>query len=215
MGKRLVIKTVLICFGIFLILNSIVIAYVFKQYPLDLETHVSVMVATVDIAEGTVIGEIHLKAKEIQQSALDTSLATDLGQVIGKKAMVKIPRNDYVRTNALVTKNDWFKDDERILILPMNIEERLANLIQKGAYVDIRLKKETSDIVETILYKVKVEDVLDETGASLNSKSGMNSRTTYMELILDKAERQKIYSAKMAGKLIYELYCDETQKPAN
>jgi hypothetical protein len=123
--------------------------------------------------------------------------------------------NGYIRTRDLVSKNNWFKNDERIIILPMSIEERLANLIKKGTYVDIRLKKEASDIVETILYKLKVEDVLDETGVSLDSKSGMNSRTAYMKLVLNKDERQKIYTAEMAGKLIYELYCDETQKPIN
>jgi len=188
---------------------------VFKQYPLDVEKHVLVIVAAVDIDEGTVIEERHIKTKEIQQSASNLSLATDRGQVIGKKARVKILRNDYVRTNVLNAKKDWFQDDERIIILPMSIEERLANLIQKGSYVDIRLKKEAIDVVETILYKVRVEDVLDETGTSLNSKSGMNSRTTYMKLILDKDERQKIYTATKTGKLIYELYCDETQKPVN
>jgi len=214
-GKRLVIKTALICFGIFLILSSTVFVYIFKQYPLDIEGHVLVVVAAVDINEGTVIEEKHIKTKEIQLSASNASLATDLGQVLGRKARAKIPRNDYVGAHALIAKNDWFKDDERIIILPMSIEERLANLIQKGSYVDIRLKKEPNDIVETILHKVKVEDILDETGTSLNSKSGMNSRTTYMELILDKDERQKIYTATMTGKLIYELYCDETQNPIN
>ncbi len=215
MGKRLVIKTTLICMGIFLILNSIVFAYIFKRYPLDLQTHISVVVAAVDIDEGTIIQEKHIKTKEIQLSASNALLATDVGQVLGKKAKDKIMKNEYLSTSTLIDKNNWFKDDERIIILPMSIEERLANLIKKGAYVDIRLKKEASDIVETILYKVKVEDVLDETGVSLDSKSGMNSRTAYMKLILDKDERQKIYTAKMAGKLIYELYCDDTQKPVN
>lgn len=213
MGKRLVIKTVLICFGILLILNSIVMVYIFKRYPLDLETYVLVMVAAVDINEGTIIEERHIKTKQMQLSALDTSLTTDIGQVIGKKAKTKIQRNNYLRINDLISKNEWYQEDERIIILPMSIEERLANLIHKGSYVDIRLKKDTSDIVETILYKVKVEDVLDETGTSLNLKSGMNSRTTYTKLVLDKEERQKIYTATMEGKLIYELYCDETQNP--
>ena len=131
---------------------------------------------------------------------------------MGKKAITNIQRNDYIRTNVLIAKKDWFKDNERIIILPTSVEERLANLIKKGSYIDIRLKKESSDIVETILYKVRVEDVLDETGTSVDSKSGINSRTTYMELVLDIDERQKLYTAKMAGKLIYELYCDEMQK---
>jgi len=214
-GKRLVIKTALICFGIFLILNSIALVYIFRQYPLDLEERISVMAAAVDIDEGTIIEEKHIKTKEIQNSASNNLLATEIGQVLGKKAITKIARNDYVRNTTLIAKENWFDDDERIIILPMSIEERLANLIQKGSYVDIRLKKEVSDIVETILYKVRVEDVLDESGTSLDSKTAMNSRTTYMQLVLDKDERQKIYTATSSGRLIYELYCDETQKPMN
>jgi len=214
-GKRLVIKTVLICFGIFLILNSMIFAYIFKKYPLDLEGRVSVVIAAVDIDEGAIIEEKQLKTKEIQQSASNNSLATNIGQVIGKKVTTKIQRSDYVRTDALIAKKDWYLNDERIIILPMSIEDRLANLIQKGSYIDILLKKEASEIVETILYKVRVEDVLDETGTSLDSKSGTNSKTTYMELVLDKNQRQNIYTATMAGKFIYELYCDETQKPDN
>lgn len=212
MGKRIVIKTALICFGIFLIINSIALVYIFKQYPLDVEGRISVVVAAVDIVEGAIIEEKHIKTKEIQQSASNNLLVTDIGQVIGKKTMTKITRNDYVRANTLKAKQDWFQDDERIIILPMSIEERLANLIQKGSYVDIRLKKEAGDIVETILYKVRVADVLDEAGTSVDSKSAMNSKTNYMQLVLDKDERQKIYTATSSGKLIYELYCDESQK---
>jgi Flp pilus assembly protein CpaB len=213
MSKRLIIKTTLICFGIFLILNTLIFTYLSKQYPLDSEEHILVPVAAVDIEQGTVIQEKQLKMKDIQKSASNSSIATNIGQIAGKKARSAIKRNDYIRDSDLVSKNNWFKDDERIIILPMSIEERLANLIIKGSYVDIRLKKESSDVVETILYKVKVEDLLDEMGHSLDSKSSMNTKTAYMELILDEKDRQKVYSATMLGKLIYELYCDETQKP--
>lgn len=212
MGRRLVIKTALICFGIFLIINSIALVYIFKQYPLDLDEHVSVVIAAVDIDEGTVIEKKHINTKEIQQSATNNLLLVDINQVIGTKATSKISRSDYVRSNSIMDKSEWFEDDERIIILPVNIEERLANLIQKGSFIDIRLKNEASDIVETILYKVRVEAVLDESGTAIDSKTGVNSKTAYMELILDKEERQKIYTAKTTGKLIYELYCDETQK---
>lgn len=215
MGKRIAIKTALICFGIFLVLNTLIFTYIFGKYPLDTEAHISVPVAAVDIKQGSVIQQMHIKRKQIPKSASNGSIATNIEQVVGKKAVSAIQRNDYIRTNDLVSKNNWFRDDERIIILPVSIEERLANLIKKGSYIDIRLKKEFIDAVETILYKVKVEDVLDEMGYSLDSKSTMNTKTAYMELILDEKERQKIYSATMSGKLIYELYCDETQKPAN
>ncbi|PYG89133.1 SAF domain-containing protein [Ruminiclostridium sufflavum DSM 19573] len=213
MGRRLIIKTALICFGIFLILNTIILTYIFKSYPLDIEEHVFVPAAAVDIKQGTVIQEKHLKIKEIPKSASSTAIAINIKQIIGKKAKSGIQKDDYIRSNDLVLRNSWYKDDERIIVLPMSIEERLANLIKKGTYVDIRLKKESSDVIDTILYKVRVEDILDETGCSLDSKSAMNTRTAYIELILNEEERQRIYSAEMEGKLIYELYCDEMQKP--
>jgi len=215
MVKRVIIKTILICFGVFMILSTIVSAYIFKKYPLDIEEHVSVVVADQDIEEGSVIGEKDVTTKEVPLSFSNSSMATNTGQVIGKKAGSKMQRNDYITVHDLISRENWFKDDERIIILPMSIEERLANLIKKGSYVDIRLKKEASDIIETILYKVKVEDILDEKGTPLNSKTGTNSRTAYMKLVLDKNKKQKIYTARAAGRLIYELYCDETQKPVN
>lgn len=213
MSKRLIIKTTLICIGIFLILNTLILTFIFKRYPLDFEEHIFIPVAAVDIQPGTIIQEEQLVLKEIPKSASNNSIATNISQVIGKKSTLEIKRNDYIRHSDLASKNNWFKDDERIIILPMSIEERLANLIKKGSYVDIRLKKESSDFVKTILYKVKVEDILDEMGCSLDSKSAMNSKTAYMELILNEEDRQKVYSAIVSGKLIYELYCDETQKP--
>ena len=215
MSKRLIIKTTLICFGIFLILNTLIFTFFLKKYPLDSEEHILVPVAAVDIDQGTVIQEKQLRMKDIQKSASNSTIAINIGQIIGKRAKTEIKRNDYIRDSDLISKNNWFKEDDRIIILPMSIEERLANLIKKGSYVDIRLKKESSAIVETILYKVKVEDVLDEMGNSLDSKASMNTKTAYMELILDEEDRQKIYSATMSGKLIYELYCDETQKSDN
>ncbi len=212
MSKRLIIKTTLICFGIFLILSTLIFTFLLKQYPLDSDEHILVPVAAVDIEQGTVIQEKQLKMKDIQKSASNSSIAINIGQIVGKRAKSEIWRNDYIRDRDLVSNNNWFKEDERIIILPMNIEERLANLIKKGSYVDIRLKEESKAVVETILYKVKVEDVLDEMGNSLDSKASMNTKTAYMELILDEEDRQKVYSATMSGKLIYELYCDETQK---
>lgn len=212
MGKRLVVKTVLICLGIFVILNALAVLYILKQYPIDFEEHISVVVAAVNIDEGTVIEKKHLTTKEIQLSASNNVLIKDISQIIGKKAISDIAKNDYIRSNSLLEKESWFLDDERIIVLPMNMEERLANLIQKGSYVDICLEKGQDYIVETILNKIRVQDVLDETGTPFSSNSAVNSNKAFMKLILDKDERQVIYSAKNRGKLIFELYCDESQK---
>jgi Flp pilus assembly protein CpaB len=212
MSKRLVIKTLLICIGAFLILDSVLFTYIFKKYPLDMEKHISVVVASADIKEGTVIEERYLRTKEIRESALNTSIETDMDSITGKKALTDIHKDDYIRSYDLLDKEDWYKDDERIIVLPVSMEERLANLIRKGSYVDIRLQKDIGEIIENVLYKVRVQDVLDETGTPLEAKSGVNSKTAYIKLILNNGQRQKIYSATRTGKLIYELYCDSTQK---
>lgn len=212
MSKRLVIKTVLVCVGLFLVFNSILFLYIFKKYPLDMERHVSVVVAGTDIREGEIIEQQWLKTKEIQQSALTDSMITEISQATGKKAKSDFSKNDYIISGDLIDKADLYKDDERIIVLPVSIEERLANLIGRGSYVDINLQREIGDLIEPVLSKIKVQDLLDEKGTPIDSKSGINSKTAYLKLILDKSRRQKIYSAKRAGKLVYELYCDETQK---
>lgn len=215
MVKRVIIKTVLICFGIFLILGTILCAYIFNKYPLDTEKHISVVVAAADVSEGAVIGEKDIEIKDIPLSVTNASMASSTEQVIGRKAGVKLQRYDYIRIQDLVSRENWYKEDERIIILPASIEERLANLIKKGSYVDIGLKRELGDSVEKILSRVKVEDVLDELGTSLDSKAGKNSRIAYMKFILNENERQKVYTARSAGKLIYELYCNDIQNSKN
>lgn len=211
MSKRIIIKTALICFGIFLILNSIALVYIFKKYPPDMEKYVPVVVAAADIEEGTVIENRHVKTKLVQQAAVSNSFLTNVNEVIGKKAGIKIDRSDYLRSNDLVEKNQWFREDDRIIVLPVSIEERMANLIRKGSYIDIGLRRDAGVSVESVLTEIKVQNMLDESGTPLDSIAGVNSRTAYMELVLDKVQREKIYAAITAGKLIYELYCENTQ----
>ncbi len=213
MSKRLIIKTVLICIGLFLIMDSALFAYIFTKYPINTQKIISVVVASADIKQGTVIEEHFLRKKEVYASAVSSNVETEVGNVAGKKALADIYKDDYIRSYELLEKIDWFKDDERIIVLPVSMEDRLANLIRKGSYVDIRLQKETGEATKDILYKIQVKDVLDDTGTTLDSKAAVNSKTAYLKLVLGKEERQKIYSASKNGKLIYELYCDNTQKP--
>ncbi|OPX45644.1 hypothetical protein CLHUN_05810 [Ruminiclostridium hungatei] len=211
MKKRIIIKTMLICIGIFLILDTLILTYTFKKYPLDLEEYIPAIIAASDIQPGTVIEPKHIRTKLIQYSAFNQSMEKDANMVIGKKVSRAIGRNDYLRKPDLIERDDWYSSDARIITVPVNIEERLANLIKRGSYIDIRIKRESSQMVETALKKVRVEDVLDENGNPIDAKAGVNSRTAYLKLILGEAERQKIYTSLTEGKLIYELYCDENQ----
>jgi len=211
LSKRIIIKTVLICVGIFLIINTAFLTYVFKKYPIDMETYVPAVIAVADIEPGTVIERRHVKTKLIQQSAFNDSMESDINSVIGKKAIHKIAKQDYFRNYNLIHKNQWFKPDERIIVLPVSIEERLANLIKQGSYIDILLRVDSSSTIEPVLKKVEVSDVLDENGNPIDSMTGINSKTAYMKLILDAQQRQRIYTCMTKGQFIYELYCDETQ----
>lgn len=42
----------------------------------------------------------------------------------------------------------------------------------------------------------------------------IGSKKAYAQVVLDIKQRDRLYVAAQYGKLIYELYCDNTQKPA-
>ena len=211
MGKRIAVKTALITIGIFLIVNSIVLFIVFKKYPIDSEKYVTVVVAIADLEPGTIIQQRHVRTKRIQLSASNEVMEKDISSVIGKKTAGRILKNDYLRYYDLVNKENWYASDDRIIIVPVNIEERLANLIKKNSYIDILLKSDATALIETILKKVKVEEMLDENGNPIDAIQGINSKTAYMKLVLGREDRQKIYTCNTKGQFIYELYCDENQ----
>ncbi len=211
MRKRIIIKTILITMGIFLILNTFILTYIFNKYPLDMEEYIPAIIAAGDIPSGTVIGSEHIRTKLIQHTAFNQSMEKDASMVIGKKVSRNISKSDYLRKSDLIHREDWFSSDARIITVPANIEERLANLIKRGSYIDILIKRESRPMLGTVLRKIRVEDVLDENGNSIDTKSGINSRTAYLMLVLKETERQKIYSSLAEGKLVYELYCDESQ----
>ena len=140
-------------------------------------------------------------------------MITDASGGVGKKALSRINAGDYIVGYNLLSKDNWFTDDEKIIILPMDIEGRLANLIKKGSLIDIKVVlSKTLSIPETVLSRVTVEDILDENGLSLGDSIG--SKKAYTKVVLNSEQRDKVYVASQLGKLIYELYCDSTQKPA-
>jgi hypothetical protein len=95
----------------------------------------------------------------------------------------------------------------------MDVEGRLANLIQKGSLIDIKVALEDRKAPpQTVLSKVFVEDILDENGLSLGENIG--SRKAYAKVVLDNTQRDRLYVAAQYGKLLYELYCNGAQEPA-
>lgn len=212
MNKRVVIKTVFICFGIFLLLCSAAVWSFMGRYELDTEKKYRVLVAKMPIEPGMVIDEGMLDFKTIKESAFNSYMVISRSGVEGMKSLVHISPGDYIRDYTLLPKEKWFKEDDRIIVLPMEVEERLANLIKKDTYIDIKLvHKDLKLVPQLVLTKVKVQDVLDESGVSLG-ESGANKKA-YACLILDEIQRNRLYTARELGSLIFELYCDAAQEP--
>lgn len=213
MNKRIIIKTALICFGVFLLISAVLIWIFSEKFEIDREKRIQVVVAKMPIQQGTVINREMIGIKTIRESSFNSHMLTDAGEVIGTKAAAQIGQEDYIRTYVLLSKDKWYKEDERIIVLPMEVEERLANLIRKGSYIDIKLApKEVKAVPKLVLSRVRVEDVLDENGVSLGSNGA--AKKAYARVVLDNRQRDRIYVAREMGKLIFELYCDTTQGSA-
>jgi Flagellar basal body P-ring biosynthesis protein len=213
MNKRLILKTAMICIGIFIIMTSLGIYYLLHNYEFDTEKKFQVLIASTDILPGDIINESMVSQRTIKNSSLNSYMITDTGKIIGKKALSRINTGDYIVNYNLLPKDKWHTDDEKIIILPMDIEARLANLIRKGSLIDIKVApNQALAIPETVLSKVTIEDILDENGLSLGNSLG--SKKAYAVVILNNEQRNKVYIASQIGKLIFELYCDNSQKPA-
>lgn len=213
MDKRIILKTVLVCLGIFLILTSAGIYFFSSKYELDTEKKYRVITAASDIPVGSVITDEMVTYKIIKESGYNAHMLQSSEQVVGMKALSPILKGDYIPAYDLLPPDKWYSADERIIILLMDVEGRLANLIKKGSLIDVKV--ELKDVIappQTVLSKVFVEDILDENGLSLGENIG--SKKAYAKVVLDKVQRDRVYVASQYGTLIYELYCSNTQKPS-
>lgn len=211
MNKRLIVKTVLICSGIFILLTSLLLWVIQSNVALAGEGTTEVVTAAVRIEKGTVITESMVVKKGIPADAKNSFMVSDINEVIGTKASDTTESGDYIRKYSLVKKEDWFKDDDRITVLPMEVEERMANLIRKNSYIDIKMiPKAGKKLPVSVLTKILVYDVIDENGVSLG-ETGVNKKA-YVKVILSGKQRDRLYAAKETGRLIYELYCNDDQK---
>ena len=210
MNKRIIIKTTLICIGIFLILSSAGIYFFSTKYELDKEEKHQVVIAAADISVGSIITENMVTEKTIKESGLTPHMLQNSEQVVGMKVLSPILKGDYIPQYNLLPSDKWHKDDDRTIILTVDMEERLANLIKKGSVIDIKvLPEERKTLPKLVLSRIMVSDVLDENG--LSSGDAIGNRKGYIVVVLDNQQRNRIYAAIQYGKLMYELYCDLTQ----
>ena len=210
-NKRLIIKTSLICFGVFMFLASLGAWLLVGKIVNAKDITVDVIVAGVKIEKGIIITEKMLTKKSIPIDSKNNFMVEQAKDIIGTKANITTEAGDYIRIYSLVNKENWFKEDDRITVLPMEVEERMANLIIKNSYIDIKMVPKTvKSLPISVLSKVRVDDVIDENGVSLGG-TGVNKKA-YVKVVLSKEQRDRLFTAREMGRLIYELYCDEGQK---
>lgn len=213
MNKRIILKTVLVCLGIFLILISASVYFFSTEYELDTEKKYKVIVAAADIPTGEVITNEMVAYRTIKESGYNMYMMQNSKQVVGIKTLVPIMKGDYISEYNLLPSEKWYKAEDRTIILTMDVEGRLVNLIKKGSLIDIKVERK--DIIappQIVLSKVFVEDILDENGLSLRENIG--SKKAYAKVVLNNTQRDRIYVASQYGRLIYELYCNNTQEPS-
>jgi Flp pilus assembly protein CpaB len=210
MNKRIILKTTLICIGIFLILSSAGIYFFSTKYELDTERKYQVIVAEADIPVGSIIIENMITYKTVKESGLTPHMLQNSEQVVGMKVLSPILQGDYIPQYNLLPPDKWHKDDDRTIILTVDMEDRLANLIKKGSVIDIKvLPEDRKTLPKLVLSRIMVSDVLDENG--LSSGDAIGNRKGYIVVVLNNEQRNRIYAAMQYGKLMYELYCDSTQ----
>ena len=214
MGKKLVIKTVLICTGIFIILSAAAWYYIFNTYKIDTEPSTTVLVATTTIDSNAILNESMLTTKTIKISAATDNMVRVKSECQEFKVIGQIQKGDYILKSNLIPKSKIYTDDIRAIVFPANIEDRLANLIHKGSLIDVIFNPtDPAQNPQVVLAKVRVDAVFDDSGINTEG-SEIGSKKGFLKLLLSKSQRERIYSAKLFGTLSYELYCDETQKPS-
>lgn len=110
MNKRIIIKTTLICIGIFFILSSAGIYFFSAKYELDTEKKYQVIVAEADIPAGSVITENMVSYKTIKESGLTSHMLQNSEQVVGMKVLSSILKGDYIPQYNLLPSDKWHKE---------------------------------------------------------------------------------------------------------
>lgn len=212
MNRRLVLKTVAICSGIFIMMISSAVWLLLGRYEPDTEKRYRVLVAGTSIEAGSLVDKSMLAIRVIRESAYNSHMLLEASEAAGKKILASIREGDYLRNYDLVSREDWYENDDRIVTLPVDVEGRLANLVRKGSRVDVRLGGSGVQMPPPlVLSGVRVEDVIDENGLQAGDNPG--SKKAFLKLVLGKEDRDKIYLAQTKGRLFFELYCDPVQKP--
>jgi len=90
MNKRLIIKTTLVCTGIYIILSVLAVFILNLNYQLDTEKRVNVLVAANDILPGEVVKEAIVEYRSIRESDFSPNMLIPLDRCINYKSSATV-----------------------------------------------------------------------------------------------------------------------------
>lgn len=217
MNKRLVIKTALICWGIFLVIIGGILYFMNNPENQIKRETTTVLVANMNIKAGQKLtSDLYRKIKipvDFVTPKMVKASELSVSKVYGNNVWCtsEIYRGEYIMKDDLDTIGAKVKKDLRITIIPLDMEGRLANLIKKGSVVDLRVQEAGSNnSTKLVLQGLEILDMLDEAGNS--TVLSAPSRKAYIKVMLDRNKLDALYKAQNAGKIIMELYVSPLQQ---
>ncbi len=175
-------KNTVTLLGIIIGVLVILVGYTWRvRQAIDPQT---IPVAKEELKGNTLITQEHVGRIEVSKTMVDNTpnLVTNQSQVIGKYVAYdsKIPKGGLFYTTELMAPeqrpNYITEDIERgytVFSLPVNMHTTYGNSIMPDDYIDLFISTTNEDgkvIVAEIIESIKVKDVRDEEGKSVNSK---------------------------------------------
>ena len=123
MNKRIILKTVLVCLGIFLILTSTGIYFFSSRYELDTEKKHRVVIAATDIPVGSIITDEMVAYKTIKESGY-FRMGKKFGRVIFLREFASYIKDSMVSELCDLNRNMLLSLD----IIPIPIDEAVREV---------------------------------------------------------------------------------------
>ncbi len=194
-----------------MLIFTIFLAVLYYIYKPNFEKDITVVVAAKSFSFGDKINETNIRLKKIKENQYSNIFIKNPNELINKVTTHDILEGDFFTETDYSDSNKLYHEDDMVTIIPMTLEQRLANMITPGSIVDIKIQPDLKNAPITVLTGIKIEAMMDENGKTIENITGY-PKTVFAKLILNKDQRNKLYIAKNMGPLIFELYTYYNQK---
>lgn len=171
----------------------------------------NVVVVTRDINVGEQITQKDIQIKKVSTKDAVNNLETNLQNIIGKRAIQKINRNQQITKDLLIDDILTFDSNSRFYTIPVNVASTSGNMVNPWDYVDIIISyKEASKPAEIVLSKRIVYDIRTSDGKSYQETG--KSSPGYATFVLTLDEIKIVDDALKQGTLYLSKYFDTNAK---